>query len=113
MSHYLISVFHPNDYDPSIAEDEHMHREIDQLNEAMVAAGIRVFVNGLHMPEHSRTVYAEANGSTTVKEGPHLQTEEHVCGFWVLDVEDMETALEWGRKAAVACRAPIEVRPFH
>jgi hypothetical protein len=25
---------------------------------------------------------------------------------------DLNEALEWGRKAVVACRAPVEVRPF-
>ena len=30
----------------------------------------------------------------------------------MLEATDMNEALEWGRKAAVACRAPVEVRPF-
>jgi hypothetical protein len=34
-------------------------------------------------------------------------------GFWVLEVADLEAALAWGRKAATACRASVEVRPFH
>ncbi|MCE9604944.1 MAG: YciI family protein [Planctomycetia bacterium] len=45
--------------------------------------------------------------------GPYLETKEHVGGFWVLEAVDMNEALEWGRKAVVACRAPVEVRPFH
>jgi hypothetical protein len=35
-----------------------------------------------------------------------------VGGFRVLEATDME-ALEWGHKAVVACRAPVEVRQFH
>jgi hypothetical protein len=31
----------------------------------------------------------------------------------VLDVANLDEALAWGRKAAVACRASVEVRPFH
>jgi len=42
-----------------------------------------------------------------------LETKEHLGGFWVLKAADIETALEWGRKAPVACRAPVEVRPFN
>jgi hypothetical protein len=42
-----------------------------------------------------------------------LETKEHVGGFWVLEAADMEEAMEWGRKAAVACQAPVEVRQFH
>jgi len=30
----------------------------------------------------------------------------------VLEAANLDDALAWGRKAAVACRAPVEVRPF-
>lgn len=30
--------------------------------------------------------------------------------FWLLEAADLDEALVWGRKAAVACRAPVEVR---
>jgi len=49
----------------------------------------------------------------TVTDGPYMKGAEHVAGFWVLDVSSHEEALEWGRKATIACRAPVEVRPFH
>jgi hypothetical protein len=45
-------------------------------------------------------------------DGPYLEAKEHVGGFWVLEAANLEEALEWGRKAAAACRAPVEVRPF-
>jgi hypothetical protein len=48
-----------------------------------------------------------------ITDGPYLETKEHIGGFWVLEAVDLNEALEWGRKAAVACRAPVEVRPFN
>jgi hypothetical protein len=36
-----------------------------------------------------------------------------VGGLWVLELADLDEALAWWRKAVVACRAPVEVRPFH
>jgi len=45
-------------------------------------------------------------------DGPYLETKEHIGGFWLLEVASLDEALEWGRKAVVACRAPVEVRPF-
>ena len=50
---------------------------------------------------------------SVITDGPYLETKEHSGGFWVLEAVDLDEALEWGRKAAVACRAPVEVRPFH
>jgi hypothetical protein len=46
MTQYLVAIHHPDDYDPS-AEDEAMSRDIDALNDEMVAAGVRIFVGGL------------------------------------------------------------------
>lgn len=113
MAQYLVAIHHPDDYDPAVAEDEAMDRAIDALNDEMKAAGIRVFVGGLKPAREARSLRATPNGEVRVDDGPHLKTREHVGGFWVLEVASLEQALAWGRKAVVACRAPVEVRPFH
>ena len=112
MSQYLVAIHHPDNYDPSL-EDASMSRAIDVLNEQMVAAGIRVFVGGLHPVHRAKSITTQPDGKVTVTDGPYLKTGEHVGGFWVLDVADLEEALAWGKKATVACRAPVEVRAFH
>jgi hypothetical protein len=48
-----------------------------------------------------------------VTDGPFVEAKEHVGGFWVLECADLDEALEWGKKATVACRAPVEVRGFN
>ncbi len=113
MTRYLVAIHHPDDYDPSVAEDEAMHRDIDVLNDEMVAAGVRIFVGGLHPAGSARSLRAQPNGEVLVTDGPYLKTGEHVGGFWVLEAADLDEAVAWGRKAAIACRAPVEVRPFH
>ncbi len=113
MTQYLVAIHHPDDYDPAIMEDEAMHRDIDVLNDEMVAAGLRVFVGGLRPAGEARSLTRQADGKVLVTGGPYLQTREHVGGFWVLECADLDKALAWGRKAAVACRAPVEVRPFY
>ncbi len=55
----------------------------------------------------------QPSGELLTTSGPYLETKEHVGGFWVLEATDLDEALAWGRKAAIACRAPVEVRPFH
>lgn len=110
---FLVAIHHPDDYDPATAEDEAMHRDIDRLNDEMVAAGVRVFVGGLRSAREAKSLKHATTGDILVTDGPHLETHEHIGGFWVLEVTSMEEALEWGRKAAIACRAPVEVRQFH
>ncbi|WEK50474.1 MAG: YciI family protein [Candidatus Kaistia colombiensis] len=113
MTRYLVSIHHPDTYDPSVAEDEAMSRDIDALNDEMKAAGVRIFVGGLHPASRAKSLLAQPNGDVLIADGPYLKTEEHVGGFWVLEAADLDEALGWGRKAAVACRAPVEVRPIH
>ncbi len=48
-----------------------------------------------------------------ITDGPYLEAKEHIGGFWMLETKDLEEALAWGKKAVVACRAPVEVRQFY
>jgi hypothetical protein len=112
MTRYLIAVHRPNNYDPS-AEDDAMSRDIRALNGEMVAAGVRVFVGGLQSPGTAKTLRMQSDGSVVVRDGLCLETGEHLGGFWVLEVSGLDEALTWGRKASIACRGAVEVRPFH
>jgi len=112
MTQYLVAIYHPDNYDPSV-ETEAMSRDIDALNEEMVAAGVRVFVGGLSPASSARSLRAQPNGKLLVTDGPYTETKEHIGGFWVLEAADLNEALAWGRKAAVACRASVEVRPIN
>ena len=60
----------------------------------------------------ARSLRAQPNGEVLITDGPYLETKEHIGGFWILEAADLDEALAWGRKAVVACRAPVEVRPF-
>ena len=111
MPQFLVAIHHPDDYDPS-TEGEAMIRDIDVLNAEMQAAGARVFAGGLHPASSAKSLRAQPDGRVLITDGPYLETKEHVGGFWILQAADMDEALAWGRKAAVACRAPVEVRPF-
>jgi hypothetical protein len=111
MAQYLVAIHHPDNYDASL-EDEAMHRDIDVLNDEMNAAGVTVFVGGLRPVSSAKSLRVQPGGKVLVTDGPYLETKEHLGGFWVLEAADPNKALEWGRKAAVACRAPVEVRPF-
>lgn len=90
-----------------------MERDIDVLNEAMEAAGARVFAGGLHPASRAKSLRAQPDGKVIVTDGPYLETKEHIGGFWILEAPNLAEALAWGSKATVACRVPVEVRPFY
>jgi hypothetical protein len=113
MTQYLVAIYRPENYDPAVSEDEAMGREIDALNEEMQAAGARVFAGGLQSETSARSLRLQPKGTVLVTDGPYLESKEHMGGFWLLKAADLDEALAWGRKAAIACRASVEVRPFH
>jgi hypothetical protein len=111
MTQYLVAIHHPDGYDGSL-EDDAMHRDIGALNEEMVAAGVRIFAGGLQAASNAKSLRAQPDGEVLITDGPYLEAKEHVGGFWLLECADLDGALAWGRKATVACRAPVEVRAF-
>ena len=110
---YLVAIHHPDNYEPLVSEDEAMSHDIDVLNDEMLAAGVRVFVGGLQVARSAKSLQTQPDGKVVVTEGPYLKTTEHMGGFWVLEAVSLDEALQWGKKAAIACRAPVEVRQFH
>ena len=112
MTQYLVAIHHPDDFDQSV-EDEATQRDIAALNDEMKAAGVVIFVGGLQPASSARSLRVKPGGKVLVTDGPYIETKEHIGGFWVLEAANLDEALAWGRKAAVACRAPVEVRPFN
>ena len=88
-----------------------MCRDIDVLNDEMKAAGVRIFVGGLHPASSAKSLRTQLDGEALITDGPYLECKEHVGGFLGTG-SHLDDALAWGRKAAIACRAPVEVRPF-
>ena len=84
-----------------------MIEEIHALNREMIAVGVRKFAGGLGS---THTLRPQPNGELLVTDGPYLETKEHVGGLWILECADIDEALAWARKGAVACRASGEVR---
>jgi hypothetical protein len=112
MTQYLVAIHHPDDFKPA-SEPKQTREDISALNREMQAAGIIVFVGGLDSVAEAVSVRRKGGAEMLVTDGPYLETKEHIGGFWVLEVATKAEAVAWGRKAATACRAPVEVRAFN
>ena len=109
MPQYLVAIYRPDDYDPSV-EGETMIEEIHALNREMIAAGARKFACGLSPTNSARSLRRQPDGKVLATDGPYTETKEHIGGFWILEAANLDKALVWARKAAGACRASVEVR---
>ena len=113
MTQYLLSVWHDDTYvlDVDDADAQRMFAQVDAFNAEVQAAGAWVFAGGLH-PASSATVVRSTNGDVSMTDGPYAESKEQMGGFWVIEADDFDAALEWARKATVACEGPVELRPF-
>ena len=110
--HYLMGVrIDESELPYSDEEMEASFARVGAVNDEMKAAGVWVFGGGLQASD-STTVVRVENGRTAMTDGPFAETKEQLGGFYVIEVDDLDAALVWAEKAAEACEAPIEVRPF-
>jgi hypothetical protein len=109
MPQYLVCNYMPDDFDPSTVT-EAMMEEIHALNREMIAAGVRKFACGIAPPAAAKTLRKHADGKVAVTDGPYTETKEHIGGFWILECANMNEALAWAKKGAIACDIPGEVR---
>jgi hypothetical protein len=112
MKQYLLAVHMvEGEETPSPAAMQQAYDDVDALNKELQSQGVWVFAGGLH-PAATATVVRERDGEILTTDGPFAETKEQLGGFWVIQAADLDAALEWAARAARACRAPVEVRPF-
>jgi hypothetical protein len=115
MPEYLLSVWHDDDYGDTDWTSDEVQRQMAQtgaFNEELVQAGAWVYGNGFH-PKASATVVRATGNDVSMTDGPYAESKEQMGGFWVIEAPDLDAALEWAGKAAIACEGPVEVRPAH
>jgi hypothetical protein len=110
MRHYLLSVQQPDGH-LSPEQLEPITKRVEAFGEELRAAGAWVFTGGLHPPS-TATVLRPEGDEVVITDGPYAEGKEHVGGLTIVAAADLDEALEWGRKAALATGIPVEVRPF-
>ncbi|OQW59572.1 MAG: hypothetical protein A4S14_05765 [Proteobacteria bacterium SG_bin9] len=78
---------------------------------AMAQAGIIVKGDGLHPPQSATTIRVR-DGKRVIHDGPFADTKESIGGYFVIEVPDLDVALDWAAKAPSATYASVEVRPI-
>ncbi len=88
-----------------------------RLNGELVAAGELVMAEGLDLPKNAKVVQARKGRPPAITDGPFPETKEFLAGFWIVDVETPERAVEIAATASAAPGArgeqmgiPIEIR---
>ena len=66
-------------------------------------------------PSVTATTVRVQDGRVVVTDGPYAETKEQLAGFYILDCENLDEALEWAGKIPTGCQGGaglVEVRPL-
>lgn len=78
---------------------------------ALAENGVMTGAGGLRPPATSTTVRLR-DGQRVVHDGPYADTKEQLGGYFVIDVPNLDAALEWAARCPSAARGSVEVRPL-
>ena len=62
-------------------------------------------------PVDTATSVTLRSGDRLLTDGPFIETKEHLLGFYLLDVPDLDTALDWAAKMPIMRYGTVEIRP--
>lgn len=77
---------------------------------AMYEAGIVKNGDGLQPPLMATTIRVR-DGKRVVQDGPFADAKEQLGGYFIIEVPNLDTALDWAAKSPSAHYGAVEVRP--
>lgn len=81
-----------------------------EYTQALRDAGAHLAGEALH-PTSAATTVRVKSGDTVATDGPFAETREQLGGFYMIDVDDLDAAIEWAARVPNADRGSIEIRP--
>lgn len=79
-------------------------------SQALAEAGAMVSGEGLQGAEMASSVQVR-DGKRIVTDGPFIESKEVIGGFYVIDVADLDEALDWAARIPNVHLGTVEVRP--
>jgi hypothetical protein len=87
-----------------------MMAEYMRYTDDLRSRGLLVAANQLQ-PSATATTVSVRNGETIVSDGPFAETKEVLGGYYLIDVDTLDDAIEWAAKIPSALVGHVEVRP--
>jgi len=89
---------------------------MNDYNEEMIDAGVMVAAEGLQPSSKGARVHFKG-GKRTITDGPFPETKELIAGFWIIEVDSLEEAIDWARRVPdpmeKGAEAQIEIRKVY
>ena len=112
MKQYVLSVYQPDTDPPPPEVLGPIMAKVGKWRAELEAAGAWVFTGALQ-PASTATVLRISGGEVVMTDGPFTEGKEHLGGFTVIAVADLDEALDWARQFAEITGLPLEIRPVY
>ena len=83
----------------------------NRFEQELVDAGAKIAGEGLQPSPTATTVSVGEGDERVVTDGPFAETKEQLGGFYLIECDDLDQALEWAKKVPLQPGGSIEVRP--
>jgi hypothetical protein len=108
---YLLLVYLDESWEKRpLAERRQVYLAQVQATEELAARGQYLGGHPLHPPSSATTVRVR-EGKRLLTDGPFAETREHLGGYMLIDVEDLDAAIAFAARAPLARVGTVEVRP--
>lgn len=110
---YMLLLYSAEDAGPTPGSPEAAAemKEWFAYSEALASAGAMVSGEPLQGADTATTVRVR-DGERVTTDGPFAETKEVLGGFYLIDVDDLDAALEWAAQVPLAPYGSVEVRPL-
>ncbi len=109
---YLLLIYNEETSEPPSPEvGEAIMNEYWAYEKAVADAGVKLASDALQGTETATTVRIQ-DGERVVTDGPFAETREVLGGYYLLDVPDLDAALDWAARCPGSKYGSVEVRPI-
>jgi hypothetical protein len=109
----FMMIMYPKGYEnarPGTLPDHKAMEVMGKYNEQLGQAGVLLALEGLHPPSMDGARVTFKGGKPKVTDGPFPEAKEVVGGFWLIQVNSREEALEWASRIPGSELETVEVR---
>jgi hypothetical protein len=110
MPQYLLLIYQPTESPLSPQQRQEEGPRWDEYTQGLQAAGVLVGGDALERPDVATTV-RERDGQTQFTDGPFAETKEFLAGYYLVDCQDLDTALDHASRMPNITYGSVEVRP--
>src|ERR1700693_3499001 len=105
---FMVIVKADKNTEAGVMPSEKLLTDMGKYNEELVKAGVLLGMEGLH-PSSKGARVRFSGAKRTVIDGPFAETKELIAGYWLFQVNSLDEAIEWVKRAPKPLEGDTEI----